>query len=306
MEEQTFRAYSQKQAQAYLSGRGQDNENLFGVICEHHASTGGHFGTLLDLGCGPGNSTRPIAKHFERAYGIDASEAMIATGIEVGRNAVDGETKTGGKVEYKVGRVDEDTLKLKEEGIEIDLIIAGMAAHWFDLPKFWEAAGRALKRGGTVALWQYPSLACFHPSMPNAMEATAILNRLIEVDTGEFEKPGNRICREAYHNLCMPWDVSPPVAGFSREGFKRMEWDREGKLSSGDHFFLGDKATTVQLVYEGICTSSMVQRWREGNPQLADTDEDVAVKAIKRVRELIGREEVIAGRDCVLLLFKKS
>lgn len=26
-------------------------------------------------------------------------------------------------------------------------------AHWFDMPKFWAAAAKVLKPGGTVAIW---------------------------------------------------------------------------------------------------------------------------------------------------------
>lgn len=142
--------------------------------------------------------------------------------------------------------------------------------------------------------------------MPNAKKANAIVNRLIEHDARDFEKPGNKMCREAYQTFPMPWDMNPKIEGFSPENFERLEWDRGGELSDGEHFFLGDKLKTMDEVYESLVTNSMITRWREANRDKLNTEEDVAVKAMGEIRELVEREKVMVGRDCVLLLFKES
>ena len=36
------------------------------------------FKVAVDVGCGSGQSTRPLAPHFEKVIGIDVSEAQIA------------------------------------------------------------------------------------------------------------------------------------------------------------------------------------------------------------------------------------
>ena len=50
----------------------------------------------------------------------------------------------------------------------------------------------------------------------------------------------------------------------------------------------------------------MVTRWREAHPQLAGTENDVVVKMAREMREFLGGEELVIGRSCVLLLFKKT
>ena len=133
-----------------------------------------------------------------------------------------------------------------------------------------------------------------------------MIERLIGQDTVEFEMPGNKLCREAYHTFPMPWAIKPAVEGFQQESFQRLEWDRHSRLSDGEHFFLGDKTVTMDEAYESVATSSMITRWREGNKQLAYTKDDVAIKAFDEIRSLVGKEEVLVGRDCVLLLFRRS
>lgn len=79
-----------------------------------------------------------------------------------------------------------------------------------------------------------------------------------------------------------------------------------GELSDGQHFFVGDRTISMGEVYESLVTNSMVTRWREAHKDLVGTDNDPAVKAFEEIKRLIGMEEVIVGRDCVLLMFNKS
>ena len=124
-EEQTFKNYSKDEAKEYSSGRPSYHENLIRVILGHHASTGGMFGTLLDVGCGPGNSTRPLAKRFDIAYGIDPSEEMIKTAKELSTSSPEMETYAGSQIQFAVGKAEEMTFNGKE--IEVDLLTAGTA-----------------------------------------------------------------------------------------------------------------------------------------------------------------------------------
>lgn len=52
------------------------------LVIDHHASTGGAFDMLFDVGCGPGNSTLPLTKRFSVVYAIDPNEEMISTAKE--------------------------------------------------------------------------------------------------------------------------------------------------------------------------------------------------------------------------------
>ena len=125
--EETFTAYNSSQASAYLSGRGQDNENLIRVITSTHEKNGGTLGTLLDLGCGPGNSTRPLAKHFDAALGRDTSIAMIGVAKEI-ESRGEGGTRSGKSIDFGVARAEEVLAELAERGERVDVITAGTSS----------------------------------------------------------------------------------------------------------------------------------------------------------------------------------
>ena len=130
--------------------------------------------------------------------------------------------------------------------------------------------------------------------------------RLEREELAPYELPGNRLCREAYDNLPLPWNVQPPIEGFSEAGFIKYDWDRDGHLSDGEHFFLGDQRVTLDQAHKMFETASMVTRWREAHPELVGTEKDVVIKMIKGAREVLGREDVVIGSSCHLLLFKRD
>lgn len=98
----TFRSYQPSQAKAYASYRPSYSQELYDTIRAHHASTGGSFNLLLDVGCGPGTATRDVALWFENAIGVDPGKEMIATARSLGRK-----TKTGKDVRFEVASAEE-------------------------------------------------------------------------------------------------------------------------------------------------------------------------------------------------------
>ena len=128
-----------------------------------------------------------------------------------------------------------------------------------------------------------------------------------KVDLAPYNAEGNRKCRIGYVDLTLPWDLSPPAAGFSNHeaSFSRIEKNLDGQLGSEKEFFLGDKHVTLEELSKTLGTASMVLRWREAHPALAGTNEDVVVRAMNDVREVLGREDLVVGTGCVLLIFKK-
>ena len=94
--------------------------------------------------------------------------------------------------------------------------------------------------------------------------------------------------------------------GFLEAEFQRLEWDRDGKLSNPDKFFLGNETVSIEAAKKRLGTSSAVTRWREAHPELAGTEQDVVEKMTRGMKELLGEDNIVYGRSCVLLLFKKS
>ena len=128
----TFTNYTADQAREYAQHRSGYPPRLIQHILSHHEKTGGKFGCVLDLGCGPGNSTRDLGSHFDGAIGVDPSNEMTNAARGIG-----GYTKSGIPVKYVTS--DGEAC----EGIKsnsVDLPTAAMSAHWFDMERFWPTA----------------------------------------------------------------------------------------------------------------------------------------------------------------------
>ncbi|PWY78018.1 S-adenosyl-L-methionine-dependent methyltransferase, partial [Aspergillus sclerotioniger CBS 115572] len=301
MSDPTFRNYSTEQAKKYAEARGSYGSKLVELVIRHHEETGGNFDVLLDVGCGPGNATRDLALSFTAAVGVDPGLEMIQAAQGLG-----GLTMADQPISYHVASAENCTsVPGTENGV--DLLTAAMAAHWFSMPEFWAEAAKVVKPGGTVALWTSSSFFC-HPATPNAQEVQKALFRL-ELDAlGPYELPPNRISRDMYDNLPLPWDVEPAVSAFPQTDFVRHEWDRDGVLTNGEDFFFDGGEDTVQELEKGFDTASMVTRWREDNPHLVGTEEDCVRVAMREVREASGLkadEKLRTGSSTVLLFFKR-
>ncbi len=126
----TFRHYAPEQAKAYASNRHAYHDKLFQVILAHHQATGGTLGTLLDVGCGPGNSTRPLARHFANAYGIDPGPQMINVARSISAEAAgkgEPETSSGKPIVFVEGTAEELEGPFREDGRKVDLLTASTA-----------------------------------------------------------------------------------------------------------------------------------------------------------------------------------
>lgn len=93
----TFRSYKPEQAQQYVGARPAYKPALYEHIFAEHQASGGSFGLVVDVGCGPGRATQDLARTFDHAVGLDPGEGMISVARQRG-----GETKTGEKIRFEV------------------------------------------------------------------------------------------------------------------------------------------------------------------------------------------------------------
>jgi trans-aconitate 3-methyltransferase len=276
----TFRGYSSAQAQAYNQSRGTYPPALYELILSHHTSTGGELNSLIEIGTGPGNAIRPMALHFTHATGLDPSSGMIEAARSLG-----GETKTGEPIKFESSTAEDLGASLGIQDGSIDMIMAATAAHWFDLPKFWARAAKLVRPGGTVALWSGSSLYC-HPSTPNAEKVQSILDHFQDVVLEPYHM--QRITRDMYVDLPLPWQVNPPITEFDEKTFFRKEWNRDGKLEEGEtEFFMGRQLMSVDKLEIAMATASSVTRWREANPDLAGAENDAVKVMGRKLREAL-------------------
>lgn len=98
-------------------------------------------GTALavDVGCGNGQLTGQLAAHFDRVLGLDPSADQIAHAAAHPR------------IEYRCAPAEQ--LPAAAHGAQ--LIAAAQAAHWFDLPRFYDEVRRIAAPGAVVALVCY-------------------------------------------------------------------------------------------------------------------------------------------------------
>jgi SAM-dependent methyltransferase len=101
----------------------------------------GETSRVLDLGCGPGSLTLPLARFAGITIGIDPDPAMIATA----RQAAE---VSGLSVEWSVG----SSLDLADELAPLDLVTIGRAFHWMDRGATLKRLNELVRPGGAVAI----------------------------------------------------------------------------------------------------------------------------------------------------------
>lgn len=104
---------------------------LVGIAPDRHLA--------LDVGCGSGQFTQQLGDRFEAVVGSDPSADQIA---HAGSHE---------RVRYVVGSAE----RIAADDCAASLVTAAQAAHWFDLPRFYDEVRRVAKPGAVVALISY-------------------------------------------------------------------------------------------------------------------------------------------------------
>ncbi|XP_041856971.1 putative methyltransferase DDB_G0268948 isoform X2 [Melanotaenia boesemani] len=103
---------------------------------------GGPFELAVDVGCGSGQGTQLLAKHFASVVGTDVSPAQIQVALQHVKEP---------NITYRQCVAEE----LPFADSSVDLVTAMSAFHWFDRPHFLQEAHRVLKPCGCLALLNY-------------------------------------------------------------------------------------------------------------------------------------------------------
>ncbi|XP_017276111.1 putative methyltransferase DDB_G0268948 isoform X2 [Kryptolebias marmoratus] len=103
---------------------------------------GDPFELAVDVGCGSGQGTQLLAKHFAAVVGTDVSPAQIEVALQHAKEP---------NVTYRLCAAEE----LPFADSSADLVTAMSAFHWFDRRQFLREAHRVLKPRGCLALLNY-------------------------------------------------------------------------------------------------------------------------------------------------------
>ncbi|XP_059896019.1 putative methyltransferase DDB_G0268948 [Gadus macrocephalus] len=137
----TYRLFEGKQhAEEYLKFRVSPPDHLIQKVVDFvEKKKGRPFDLALDVGCGSGQGSVLLAKHFASVVATDISPAQIEMAMAVPN------------VTYKVSTAED----LPTPSGSVDLVTAMSAFHWFDRPRFLQEAHRVLKPRGCLALLNY-------------------------------------------------------------------------------------------------------------------------------------------------------
>ena len=97
---------------------------------------------MVDVGCGSGQSINIFHSYFDKIKGIDVSLQQLNQAKK---------QNTFKHVEYVEGSAE----NLPIETGTVDLVTTNSAAHWFDLPQFFQEVERVLKPSGCLAITGY-------------------------------------------------------------------------------------------------------------------------------------------------------
>lgn len=124
-----------KLAEGYDANRIGYSADLYAVLAEAGFKADGK---VLDIACGTGLASEPLAKAGAKITGVDSSEEML----EFARARMPEQTWQRGAAEH-----------LEFADNTFDAVICGQAFHWLDRAKAMDEAVRVLKPGGVIAIW---------------------------------------------------------------------------------------------------------------------------------------------------------
>ncbi|KAJ3592455.1 hypothetical protein NHX12_007582 [Muraenolepis orangiensis] len=140
----TLRMFEGKeQAKGYLKFRVSPSDHLIQQVVDFvEKQKGRPFDLAVDVGCGSGQGSVLLAKHFASVVATDISPAQI--GMAIAHTSMP-------NVTYKLSEAEQLPLATGS----VDLVTAMSAFHWFNRPQFIQEAHRVLKPRGCLALLNY-------------------------------------------------------------------------------------------------------------------------------------------------------
>lgn len=138
-----------------------------------------------DCGCGTGQLSVLLAERFEQVLATDASAAQIDS------------AQPHPGVRYRTALAEDSGLPQAS----VDLVTVAQAAHWFDLPRFYDEVRRVGRPGAAVALITYGVLHV------EGEEVEPLVQHFYYQVVGPHWPPERRHVEEGYRGLPFPFQA---------------------------------------------------------------------------------------------------
>jgi SAM-dependent methyltransferase len=141
-----------------------------------------------DAGCGNGQASLALARHFDRVVATDPSANQIA---DAGAQA---------NIDYRVEPAERSSLA----DASASVVTVAQALHWFDFAAFYAEVRRVLRPGGVFAAWAYASCGVGDA----AIDAT-IEHLYGDALTGPYWPPERAHIDAGYRTIPFPFEAIP-------------------------------------------------------------------------------------------------
>jgi len=164
----------------------------------------------IDVGTGTGQAAVPLTKFYKNVIGFDPSAGQLANA------SASKETKgdSGSQREANLKFVQSPAEKIDLPDGTVDLVTTAQAAHWFDLPVFYQEAFRLLRDRGTLAIWGYGTL-----SMDDKKSDVVFKDFYHNVIGDKYWPPNRKLVEQNYKSF----NPSPPFSNFVRDDSLQIE-----------------------------------------------------------------------------------
>ncbi|MBT8769539.1 class I SAM-dependent methyltransferase [Metapseudomonas boanensis] len=146
-----------------------------------------------DCGCGSGQATVDLARHFERVVGTDVNAQQLA------------KAEAAANIEYRCEPAEATSLT----NASVSLTVVAQALHWFDLDRFYAEVRRVSQPGGQLAVISYNLLQI-------TPELDALVNRLYYDILGPYWAEERKHVEQGYRTLPFPFErIEVPVSALN-------------------------------------------------------------------------------------------
>ncbi|KAK7475669.1 hypothetical protein BaRGS_00033095 [Batillaria attramentaria] len=194
---------------------------MYETIFNFCKETACDFSLAVDVGCGSGQSTVPLAAYFDKVIGVDVSESQIAKAPTDIPNLC-----------FRVGPAED--LSFLEDA-SADLVTVAQAMHWMDVGKLYPEVQRVLRPGGSFVSFGYGLVTSDEQVIQD------VFDHFYDYILGQYWYGGREKVREHYRGYSLPFP------DWRRNDSLRMErtWSVDHVIgylisSSGWHQYLAD------------------------------------------------------------------